>query len=70
MGVFTIAPTIKPKGGFFTRPELRVFATYSVWSDSFKNAPNSGIIGHKRRAYVNNHSNDGWLFGTQVEWYF
>ncbi len=41
MGVFTIAPTIKPKGGYFTRPELRVFATYAVWSDSFKNAGNN-----------------------------
>ena len=30
MGVFTIAPTIKPRGGFFTRPELGVFATYSI----------------------------------------
>ena len=34
LGVFTIAPTIKPRGGFFTRPELRAFATFAVWSDS------------------------------------
>jgi maltoporin len=27
IGVFTIAPTLKPNGGFFTRPEIRVFAT-------------------------------------------
>jgi maltoporin len=27
MGIFTIAPTIKAKGGFFTRPEIRLFAT-------------------------------------------
>jgi hypothetical protein len=71
MGVFTIAPTIKPKGGFFTRPELRVFATYSVWSDSFKNASNSWTVqGSTVGPYVNAHTNDGWLFGTQVEWYF
>jgi maltoporin len=71
MGVFTIAPTIKPKGGYFTRPELRVFATYAVWSDSFKNAPNNATIpGTSIGPYVNNHTNDGWLFGTQVEWYF
>jgi maltoporin len=71
MGVFTIAPTIKPKGGFFTRPELRVFATYSVWSDSFRNAPNSWTVsGGTVGPYVNAHTNDGWLFGTQVEWYF
>jgi LamB porin len=36
MGVFTIAPTIKPKGGFFSRPELRIFATYAIWSDGLK----------------------------------
>ena len=35
-GIFTIAPTIKPKGGYFTRPELRLFATYSIWSSSLK----------------------------------
>jgi maltoporin len=69
MGVFTIAPTIKPKGGFFTRPELRVFATYSVWSDSFKGQVGQ-IPGAGFGPYTNNHSNDGWLFGTQVEWYF
>ena len=69
MGVFTIAPTIKPKGGFFTRPELRVFATYSVWSDSFKTQI-ATIPGTTLGPYVNNHTNDGWLFGTQVEWYF
>ena len=36
MGVFTIAPSIKPKGGYFTRPELRLFATFACWSDSLK----------------------------------
>jgi maltoporin len=72
IGVFTIAPTIKPKGGYFTRPELRVFATYSIWSDSFKNSggSNATFPGTSLGPYVNNHSNDGWLFGTQVEWYF
>jgi len=36
MGIFSIAPTIKPKGGFFTRPEFRLFATYAIWSKSLK----------------------------------
>ena len=38
LGIFTIAPTIKPRGGFFTRPELRAFATFAVWSDELKGA--------------------------------
>src|SRR6195256_4328714 len=73
MGVFTIAPTIKPKGGYYTRPELRVFATYSIWSNSWKGATtpiqeggNTG--GFTPSPYAN--ANQGWLFGTQVEWYF
>jgi maltoporin len=75
MGVFTIAPTIKPKGGYYTRPELRVFATYSIWSNSWKGATtpiqeggNTG--GFTPSPYANAHANQGWLFGTQVEWYF
>ena len=58
LGVFSIAPTIKPRGGFFTRPELRLYATYAVWSDSLK-----GSIGSPY--YSNN--NDGWNFGLQAE---
>ncbi|MBV8414063.1 MAG: carbohydrate porin [Verrucomicrobia bacterium] len=34
--MITIAPTIKPKGGYLTRPEIRVFATYSIWTNSQK----------------------------------
>ena len=58
LGVFSIAPTIKPRGGFFTRPELRLYATDAVWSDSLK-----GSIGSPY--YANN--NDGWNFGIQAE---
>ena len=58
LGIFTIAPTIKPRGGFFTRPELRAFATFSVWSDELQ-----GAIGGP--AYAN--QNYGWLFGVQAE---
>ena len=58
LGIFTIAPTIKPRGGFFTRPELRAFATFSVWSDELK-----GAIGGS--PYAN--QNYGWLFGVQAE---
>ena len=32
---FTIAPTFKPQiGGFWKRPEIRLFTTYSDWDDS------------------------------------
>jgi maltoporin len=75
MGVFTIAPVIKPKGGYFTRPELRVFATYAIWSDSLRGATTSigeggNTGGFSTAPYANSKSNDGWLFGTQVEWFF
>jgi maltoporin len=73
-GVFTIAPTIKPKGGYYSRPELRVFATYSIWSNSWKGATtpiqeggNTG--GWTPSPYANPHANQGWIIGTQVEWY-
>ena len=44
MGIFTIAPTIKPRGGYFTRPEIRLYATLAVWSDSLKGAIGSPIL--------------------------
>jgi maltoporin len=61
MGIFTIAPTIKPKGGFFTRPEFRAYATYAIWSNGLK-----GSIGGTQ--YQNN--DQGWVFGVQTEWFF
>jgi maltoporin len=61
MGIFTIAPTIKPLGGFFTRPEFRVFATYAIWNKGLE-----GSIGGTQ--YQNN--NMGWVFGVQSEWFF
>src|SRR5271165_4778114 len=64
-GIFTIAPTIKPKGGFFTRPEIRLFATYAVWSDSLKGTSASG----GNPPYVGN-TNQGWLIGSQMEIWF
>jgi maltoporin len=75
LAVFTIAPTIKPKGGYFTRPELRVFGTYAIWSDSLKGSTtpiqeNGNPGGFTPSPYASSHANQGWLFGTQVEWYF
>ncbi len=72
-GIFTIAPTIKPKGGYFTRPELRLFATYSIWSNSLKGTTTpvgeGGNTGGSVPPY-NNGQNQGWLFGSQMEIWF
>ena len=61
LGIFSIAPTIKPRGGFFTRPELRAFATFAVWSDSLKGAIGSPAYAEK---------NYGFIFGVQAETWF
>jgi hypothetical protein len=74
LGVFDVGPVIKPKGGYYTKPEIRFFATYAVWSDSLKGmatpieeGPGGG--GGFAAPY-NGNTNHGWLFGTQVEWFF
>jgi maltoporin len=64
-GIFTIAPTIKPKGGFFTRPEIRLFATYAIWSNSLKGTNASGGF-----PPYNGNTNQGWLIGSQMEIWF
>jgi maltoporin len=61
LGIFTIAPTIKPRGGFFTRPEIRAYATFAVWSDELQ-----GAIGGT--PYAN--KNYGFVFGVQAETWF
>jgi maltoporin len=71
LGVFDVGPVIKPKGGMFTRPELRLFATYSIWSDSLKGLTTPvGEFSTPFMAPYNGNTNHGWLFGTQVEWFF
>jgi maltoporin len=65
-GILTIAPTIKPKGGFFTRPEIRVFATFAAWSNSLKGTSASG----GNVPYNNGNASYGWLFGSQMEIWF
>jgi hypothetical protein len=72
--VFTIAPTIKPKGGYFTRPEIRVFATYSIWSSSLKGTVTptgeGGNTTNPSNPPYNGNSNQGWLIGSQLEIWF
>ena len=68
MGAFTIAPTIKRKGGYFTRPELRFFAAYGIWSDSLRGAVTRiQQSGNLYAPSYNGNTNSGWLFGAQVE---
>jgi maltoporin len=70
-GILTIAPTIKPKGGYFTRPEIRVFATWSRWSDSLRGSTTpvgeGGNTGPSSPPYNSLKTNQGWLIGTQAE---
>jgi len=73
MGVFTIAPTIKPAGGYFTRPEIRVFATYSIWSNSLKGTTTPIAEGGNTSGAAppyNHGQNQGWLLGSQMEIWF
>lgn len=61
MGIFTIAPTIKQRGGQFTRPELRLFATYALWDESLRGAIGAPDYGT---------ATEGWNFGVQFETWF
>jgi maltoporin len=72
LGVFDVGPVIKPKGGYFTKPELRFFATYAIWSNSLKGmtTPAGENGGGDFMPPYNGNTNHGWLFGTQVEWFF
>jgi maltoporin len=71
LGVFDFGPVIKPKGGYYTKPELRFFATYAIWSDSLKGLTTpQGEFGTPFMPPYNGNTNHGWLFGTQVEWFF
>jgi maltoporin len=71
MGVITIAPTIKPRGGYFTRPEIRLFATWSVWTHDLRGATTpigeGTNLGGASPPYNNPHTDQGWLIGSQVE---
>ena len=73
VGIFTIAPTIKPGGGYFTRPELRIFATCAVWTNSLKGTTTPVGEGGNTSGAVppyNGNTNQGWLFGSQMEIWF
>ncbi len=54
---FTIAPQLTPGRGYWSRPALRLFATYATWNDGARDA---GLRGS------NGDTND-FTFGLQVE---
>jgi maltoporin len=58
LGKMTLAPQVSVGDQFFSRPVIRAFVTYAVWSDSFK-----GQIGG------NDYGNDtsGLTWGIQME---
>lgn len=55
---FTIAPQITPDIGFFSRPAIRLFFTYAMWSDEYE-----GDIGGS----TYNNDTSGISYGVQVE---
>ena len=75
LGIFTLSPVIKPQGGYYTKPELRLFATYALWTHSLTNVvtpiQENGTNSNFTSPFNTNSSKDhGFLFGTQVEWFF
>lgn len=61
---FTIAPTFKPEvGGFWKRPDIRVFASYSTWDDKLDNYASDDALGDQATHFTSGQ----WTFGTQME---
>jgi maltoporin len=70
----TVAPTLMPAAGpggaFFTRPELRLFATFASWN---KAAQNAGAVGQANACNAATSTSafkcdtNGFTFGAQVE---
>lgn len=62
---FTIAPTFKPQvGGFWNRPEIRLFASYSDWDDELNDYMTNDDFGKEGFA------GGQWAFGVQAETWF
>lgn len=63
---FTIAPTFKPQvGGFWNRPEIRFFASYSTWDDELDTYSSNDGLGANA-----DFESAQWTFGTQMEVWF
>jgi maltoporin len=66
-------PAPGPGGAFFTRPELRVYATFATWNSAARNA---GIVGQgpacnsSTTTSVFDCDTNGFTFGAQAETWF
>jgi maltoporin len=58
LGKITIAPVIKPSGSFWSRPEIRVYASYFFWNDE---------PGYYSPNGVGPGDRSSWNFGIQAE---
>jgi maltoporin len=58
LGKLTLAPQVSLGDQFFSRPVIRAFVTYALWSEEFK-----GLIGGSD--YANETA--GWTWGIQME---
>jgi len=58
LGKFTLAPQLQPAAEHFSRPSIRAFLTYAVWSDGFEGAVAPISYGT---------DTDGISFGVQME---
>ncbi|WP_304526182.1 carbohydrate porin [Halomonas sp. I5-271120] len=73
---FTIAPTFKPQvGGFWQRPEIRVFASYTDWDDELNDYVLNTATDSAGDDISDDFGKDGftggqWSFGVQTEVWF
>ncbi|MGR2739807.1 carbohydrate porin [Billgrantia sp. Q4P2] len=62
---FTIAPTFKPQvGGFWQRPEIRLFASWSDWDEELNGYSGDDAFGS------DGFTGGQWSFGVQTEVWF
>ncbi|MCE8016342.1 porin [Halomonas sp. MCCC 1A17488] len=62
---FTIAPTFKPQvGGFWQRPEIRLFASWSDWDEELNDYSGDDAFGS------DGFTGGQWSFGVQTEVWF
>lgn len=61
----TIAPTFKPRvGGFWQRPEIRLFASWSDWDEELDDYSDDDALGS------DGFTGSEWTFGVQTEVWF